>query len=86
MILFVYCLVGLDLHIQIIESVSSLIRTFSLKFFCALSAVIAAPDDGKKHEQKDDALPDEIKLPVKHVLSRELRVYHMLYSLFSIYF
>lgn len=54
-------------------------------FFCALSAVIAAPSDGKKHEQKDDAVPVEIKLPVKHVLSRELQVYHMLYS-FSIYF
>lgn len=54
-------------------------------FFCASSAVIAAPSDGKKHEQKDDALPVEIKLPVKHVLSRELKVYHTLYS-FSIFF
>ncbi|KAE8075588.1 hypothetical protein FH972_014286 [Carpinus fangiana] len=37
--------------------------------------VIAAPSDVKKHEQKDDALPVEIKLPVKHVLSRELQLY-----------
>lgn len=42
-------------------------------FFCALSAVIAAPSDGKKHEQKDDAVPVEIKLPVKHVLSGSFR-------------
>ena len=36
--------------------------------------VIAAPSDSKKPEQKDDGLPVDIKLPVKHVLSRELRV------------
>ncbi|PSS14344.1 Transcription initiation factor TFIID subunit like [Actinidia chinensis var. chinensis] len=37
--------------------------------------VIAAPSDSKKPEQKDDGLPVDIKLPVKHVLSRELRLY-----------
>ena len=37
------------------------------------STVIAAPSDGKKNEQKDDT-PVDIKLPVKHVLSRELQV------------
>ncbi|KAK9284593.1 hypothetical protein L1049_023769 [Liquidambar formosana] len=37
--------------------------------------VIAAPSDGKKSEQKDDGLPVDIKLPVKHVLSRELQLY-----------
>ncbi|KAG2719438.1 hypothetical protein I3760_03G266500 [Carya illinoinensis] len=37
--------------------------------------VIAAPSDGKKLEQKDDGLPVDIKLPVKHVLSRELQLY-----------
>ncbi|KAF5482551.1 hypothetical protein F2P56_003109 [Juglans regia] len=40
--------------------------------------VIAAPSDGKKleqKEQKDDGLPVDIKLPVKHVLSRELQLY-----------
>ncbi|KAI8010322.1 Transcription initiation factor TFIID subunit 6 [Camellia lanceoleosa] len=36
--------------------------------------VIAAPSDNKKPEQKDD-LPVDIKLPVKHVLSRELQLY-----------
>lgn len=37
--------------------------------------VIAAPSDGKKFEQKDDGLPVDIKLPIKHVLSRELQLY-----------
>ncbi|KAI4308426.1 hypothetical protein L6164_031503 [Bauhinia variegata] len=37
--------------------------------------VISAPSDGKKLEQKDDNLPVDIKLPVKHVLSRELQLY-----------
>ncbi|EXB78675.1 Transcription initiation factor TFIID subunit 6 [Morus notabilis] len=36
--------------------------------------VIAAPFDSKKDEQKDD-VPVDIKLPVKHVLSRELQLY-----------
>ncbi|KAL5581753.1 hypothetical protein UlMin_014195 [Ulmus minor] len=35
---------------------------------------IAAPPDSK-HEHKDDGLPVEVKLPVKHVLSRELQLY-----------
>jgi len=39
-----------------------------------LFAVISAPSYTKKHEQKDDDLPVDIKLPVKHVLSRELQV------------
>ncbi|KAK2359888.1 TBP-ASSOCIATED FACTOR 6B [Trifolium repens] len=37
--------------------------------------VISAPSDAKKHEQKDEDLPVDIKLPVKHVLSRELQLY-----------
>ncbi|KAA8524778.1 hypothetical protein F0562_011201 [Nyssa sinensis] len=37
--------------------------------------VITAPSDSKKTEQKDDGLPVDIKLPVKHVLSRELQLY-----------
>ncbi|XVF31840.1 hypothetical protein REPUB_Repub17cG0028400 [Reevesia pubescens] len=36
--------------------------------------VIASPSDGKTYEQKDE-LPVDIKLPVKHVLSRELQLY-----------
>lgn len=35
---------------------------------------IAAPSNGTKNEQKD-GLPVEIKLPVKHILSRELQLY-----------
>ncbi|CAL0318845.1 unnamed protein product [Lupinus luteus] len=38
-------------------------------------AVISAPADVKKEEQKNDNLPVDIKLPVKHVLSRELQLY-----------
>ncbi|KAJ7964752.1 transcription initiation factor TFIID subunit 6 [Quillaja saponaria] len=37
--------------------------------------VISAPSGGNKYEQKDDRLPIDIKLPVKHVLSRELQLY-----------
>ncbi|GFS33672.1 similar to TATA BOX ASSOCIATED FACTOR II 59 [Actinidia rufa] len=37
--------------------------------------VIAAPSDSKKFEQKDDGLPIDSKLPVKHILSRELQLY-----------
>lgn len=36
---------------------------------------LAAPSDGKKLECKEDGLPIDIKLPVKHVLSRELQLY-----------
>uniref|UniRef100_A0A7N0TUB3 TATA box binding protein associated factor (TAF) histone-like fold domain-containing protein n=1 Tax=Kalanchoe fedtschenkoi TaxID=63787 RepID=A0A7N0TUB3_KALFE len=36
--------------------------------------VIAAPAEGKK-SQKRDGLPVDIKMPVKHVLSRELQLY-----------
>ncbi|XP_024178328.1 transcription initiation factor TFIID subunit 6 isoform X3 [Rosa chinensis] len=39
------------------------------------NAPVEAPSDGKKYEQKDDGLPVELKLPVKHVLSRELQLY-----------
>ncbi|ONI18262.1 hypothetical protein PRUPE_3G206000 [Prunus persica] len=37
--------------------------------------VLAAPSDSKKYEQKDDGIPVDIKLPVKHILSRELQLY-----------
>ncbi|XAR68150.1 hypothetical protein NMG60_11003185 [Bertholletia excelsa] len=37
--------------------------------------VISAPSDNKRPEQKDDGLAVDIKLPVKHVLSRELQLY-----------
>ncbi|KAI9082236.1 hypothetical protein K1719_035659 [Acacia pycnantha] len=37
--------------------------------------VISAPPDTKNSEQKDDILPVDIKLPVKHILSRELQLY-----------
>ncbi|XP_074324548.1 transcription initiation factor TFIID subunit 6-like isoform X2 [Apium graveolens] len=34
-----------------------------------------APQEGKKAEHKENELPVVIKLPVKHVLSRELQLY-----------
>lgn len=34
-----------------------------------------APSDGKKLDPKEEGLPIDIKLPVKHVLSRELQLY-----------
>ncbi|CAK9164029.1 unnamed protein product [Ilex paraguariensis] len=37
--------------------------------------VLTAPCETKKPEQKDDGLPVDIRLPVKHVLSRELQLY-----------
>lgn len=39
------------------------------------SSAIVAPQDGKKMDHgKDDSLPVDLKLPIKHVLSRELQV------------
>lgn len=38
-----------------------------------VSVVIRAPAENKIHEQKDGPLID-VRLPVKHVLSRELQV------------
>ncbi|XP_050247876.1 transcription initiation factor TFIID subunit 6 isoform X2 [Quercus robur] len=37
--------------------------------------VITAPSNVKDYEQKDDGLPVDIKLPVRHILSRELQLY-----------
>ncbi|CAN1221353.1 Transcription initiation factor TFIID subunit 6 [Linum grandiflorum] len=36
---------------------------------------IAMPADGKRSDFKEDGLPVDIRLPVKHVLSRELQLY-----------
>ncbi|KAJ8431681.1 hypothetical protein Cgig2_007503 [Carnegiea gigantea] len=36
---------------------------------------LVAPSDGKKLDPKEEGLPIDIKLPVKHVLSRELQLY-----------
>ncbi|KAK9089797.1 hypothetical protein Scep_028879 [Stephania cephalantha] len=36
---------------------------------------LVAPSDTKKSEIKEDVLPVDIRLPVKHVLSRELQLY-----------
>ncbi|KAG8365119.1 hypothetical protein BUALT_Bualt18G0071200 [Buddleja alternifolia] len=36
---------------------------------------LSMPSDNRKSEYKEDGLPVDIKLPVKHVLSRELQLY-----------
>ncbi|CAN1799472.1 Transcription initiation factor TFIID subunit 6 [Linum perenne] len=36
---------------------------------------VSAPADGKRSDLKEDGLPVDIRLPVKHVLSRELQLY-----------
>ncbi|KAJ4826021.1 hypothetical protein Tsubulata_023013 [Turnera subulata] len=36
---------------------------------------LEASSDGKRSEYKEDGLPIDIKLPIKHVLSRELQLY-----------
>ena len=48
--------------------------------------VLATPSDGKKYEQKDGGLPVDLKLPVKHVLSRELQVLTSLTTYIVLYF
>ncbi|KAE8733998.1 Transcription initiation factor TFIID subunit 6 [Hibiscus syriacus] len=39
------------------------------------NASVEAPSDGKKAEFKEDGTSVDVKLPVKHVLSRELQLY-----------
>ncbi|PIA38257.1 hypothetical protein AQUCO_02800138v1 [Aquilegia coerulea] len=36
---------------------------------------LVTPSDNRKSEHREDGLPVEIKLPIKHVLSRELQLY-----------
>ncbi|XP_078446607.1 TATA BOX ASSOCIATED FACTOR II 59 [Wolffia australiana] len=40
-----------------------------------VEALVAPPDSKKLEHRKEDVLPVDIKLPVKHVLSRELQLY-----------
>lgn len=44
-------------------------------WYYGLFTALAASSDGKKPDSKEDGLPIDIKLPIKHVLSRELQVY-----------
>lgn len=37
-------------------------------------AALAPPADNRKAEYKEDGVPVDLKIPVKHVLSRELQV------------
>lgn len=50
------------------------------------SAVIPTLPETKNTEQKSDELPVDIRLPVKHVLSRELQVYVYVYVCLYILF
>lgn len=55
-------------------------KSFSnLYILSFLSTVILPPSDVKSSEQKDE-LPVDIKLPVKHILSRELQVNNFLFA------
>lgn len=45
---------------------------FTLSFL--YSAIVAPADNKKLEHRKEDVLPVDIKLPVKHILSRELQV------------
>lgn len=36
--------------------------------------VLSLPSENRKTEVKEDGMPVDIKLPIKHVLSRELQV------------
>lgn len=52
----------------------NLIRLIFISTWNWYFAFHAAPSDGKKAEYKEDGLSVDVKLPVKHVLSRELQV------------
>ncbi|KAF5198322.1 Transcription initiation factor tfiid subunit [Thalictrum thalictroides] len=44
---------------------------------------LVAPSDNRKSEHKEDGLPVEIKLPIKHVLSRELQLHQLMPSVIT---
>lgn len=44
------------------------------------SALVALSESKKSEHSKEDGLPVDIKLPVKHVLSRELQVPFQLFK------
>ncbi|PKA52821.1 hypothetical protein AXF42_Ash001802 [Apostasia shenzhenica] len=44
---------------------------------------IAVPSENKKFERNKDGLPVDIKLPVKHVLSRELQLHQLMPSMIT---
>ena len=39
--------------------------------------LLAAPSEMRKSEFKEDGLPVDVKLPVKHLITRELQVYSL---------
>ncbi|KAJ8542863.1 hypothetical protein K7X08_005386 [Anisodus acutangulus] len=41
-----------------------------------LEALVQLPADNRKTEYKEDGVPVDLKIPVKHVLSRELQLYY----------
>lgn len=46
---------------------------------------LAAQSDNRKAEYKEDGVSVDIKLPVKHVLSRELQVLTMIMALWLLF-
>ncbi|KAL5975521.1 Transcription initiation factor TFIID subunit 6 [Asimina triloba] len=48
-----------------------------------VEAPVAPPDDKKSDHSKEDGLPVDVKLPVKHVLSRELQMVMLYFDKFT---
>lgn len=46
--------------------------------------LLAASSEMRKSEYKEDGLPVDVKLPVKHVITRELQVYTLCGVYFSL--
>ena len=55
-------------------------------FACAM--LLAAPSEIRKSEYKEDGIPVDNKLPVKHVITKELQVYTFcgMYFFFKFHF
>lgn len=47
-------------------------------------SVVAAVSDGKKYELKEDGISVDVKLPIKHLLSRELQVTSVVLGAFQV--
>ena len=45
-----------------------------------MAALAQLPADNRKAEDKEDGVPVDLKIPVKHVLSRELQVHTYQYG------
>lgn len=48
-----------------------------LALYVALFTVLTAVSDGRRSEYREDGISVDIRLPVKHVLSKELQVHSL---------